>query len=90
MTNNGNKNPFMALWSTEPTRRLERNFVKRDMGFTKRGNFNKVIDTIATNPRPLNDKKGSLIKLATLDAIKRSPDDFESLDAMQSFSNEMS
>ena len=81
MTNNGNKNPFMALWSTEPTRRLERKFIKRDMGFIKRGNFNKVIDNVAIKPRPINDTKGSLIKLATVEVKKRSPDDFESFDA---------
>jgi hypothetical protein len=38
------KNSFLGVWSTEPTRRLERSFPKKDMTLLKRSGYNVVID----------------------------------------------
>jgi hypothetical protein len=38
------KNPYQTLFSTEPTRRLERNFKKKNMHMNYRSNFNVKID----------------------------------------------
>jgi len=59
------KNSFLALFSTEPTRRLDRSFKKRDIHITKRSNFNVRIDS--QSPKPLlNKQENSLKKLSTL------------------------
>ena len=44
-TANHNKNPFTQVWSTEPTRRIDRPVKRlREVSLLKRSGFNKLID----------------------------------------------
>ena len=55
------KNSYQALFSTEPTRRLERNFKKKDMHMNKRSNYNIKIDEQQEESR----QKESLLALVS-------------------------
>lgn len=62
------KNSLLAVWSTEPVRRMERSFKKKDMTLLKRSGYNMIIDSNKNiSPPPVvgeNLKKNSLLKLS--------------------------
>lgn len=64
------KNPDAILHTTEPLNRFEREFKKRDMGFTKRSGFNMTYDTAEHTKPVFHSGRNSLKKLADYTTYK--------------------
>lgn len=63
------KNPFQNIFTTEVTRRFERNFPKKQFELTSRSGFNvrkKMEDEMAHKPVKLDSAESSMAKLHAL------------------------
>lgn len=61
---NQRTNPNAVIYSTEPLNRFERDFKKRDIGFTNRSGFNQSYDKAQHTKPALHSDRRSLKQLA--------------------------
>jgi len=68
---NQRNNPLLQLHSTEPTRRFDREFKKRDFSLLKRSGFNAKYDSAPHASPVFNTDRSSLSKLANYEDKKK-------------------
>lgn len=68
---NQRNNPFLQLYSTEPTRRFAREFKKRDFSLLKRSGFNAKYDSEPHASPVFHTDRSSLSKLANYEDKKK-------------------